>query len=137
MTGTLSYQELLQLFVPRPIVTEAEYEATVAEMNALIDKGELTPDEQDFLTLLGTLVSAYEDAHFPDEEFELRGIELVRGLMELHDLKQKDLTPVFKTKSITSEVLNGKRPLTAEHINRLAAYFRLPHELFFEPFNDN
>jgi antitoxin component HigA of HigAB toxin-antitoxin module len=29
--------------------------------------------------------------------------------------------------------LNGKRPLTAEHINKLAATFRLPHELFFEP----
>lgn len=133
MTGTLSYQELLQLFVPRPIVTEAEYEATVAEMNALIDKGELTPDEQDFLTLLGTLVSAYEDEHYPDEGFELRGIELVKGLMELHDLKQKDLTPIFKTKSIVSEVLNGKRPLTIEHVNRLAAFFHLPHELFFEP----
>jgi len=137
MTGTLNYQELLQLFVPRPIVTEADYETTVAEMNTLIDKGELTPDEQDFLTLLGTLVSAYEDDHFPDEEFELRGVELIKGLMELHDLKQKDLMPIFKTKSITSEVLNGKRPLTVAHINKLAAYFRLPHELFFAPFSDN
>jgi HTH-type transcriptional regulator/antitoxin HigA len=133
MIGTLNYQELLLAFVPRPIVTEAEYEATVAEMNALIDKGDLTPDEQEFLTLLGTLVMVYEDEHLPDKAFELRGIELIKGLMELHNLKQKDLIAIFKTKSIASEVLSGKRPLTVTHINHLAAFFHLPHELFFEP----
>lgn len=132
-TGTLSYPELLQTYVPRPIASEAEYEATVAQMDALLDKGELTPDEQDFLTLLGTIVAAYEAETYPDEMFELRGIDLVRGLMELHELKQKDLVPIFKTKSIVSAVLNGKRPLTVEHIDKLAKQFNVPHELFFDP----
>ncbi len=132
-TGTLNYQELLQTFVPRPITTEVEYDEAVVQINILIDKGDLTPDEQDFLTLLGTLITAYEDVHYPDEEFELRGIDLVKGLMELHELKQKDLVPIFKTKSIVSAVLNGKRPLTVEHIDKLAKRFNLPHELFFEP----
>ncbi|MCP4357596.1 MAG: transcriptional regulator [Chloroflexi bacterium] len=132
-TGTLNYQELLQTFVPRPITTETEYDEAVTQLNMLIDKIVLTPDEQDFLTLLGTLISAYEDEHYPDEEFKLRGIELVKGLMELHELKQKDLVPIFKTKSIVSAVLNGKRPLTVEHIDKLAKQFDLPHELFFEP----
>lgn len=129
--GTLSYPEMLQTFVPRPISSEADYETTVAQMDVLLDKGDLTPDEQDFLTLLGTLVSAYEEEVYPDEMFELRGVELVRGLLELHDLKQKDLVPIFKTKSIVSAVLNGKRPLTVEHIDKLAKQFNLPHELFF------
>jgi len=40
--------------------------------------------------------------------------------------------PIFKTKSIVSAVLNGKRQLTTEHIDKLAAFFRLPHGLFFE-----
>jgi hypothetical protein len=44
-----------------------------------------------------------------------------------------DLVPIFKTRSIVSAVLAGKRQLTVEHINRLAAFFNLPHELFFEP----
>lgn len=131
-TGTLSYPELLQTYVPRPITSEAEYEATIAQMDALVDGSDLTSDEQDFLTLLGTLVSAYEEEVYPDEMFELRGIALVRGLMELHDLKQKDLVPIFKTKSIVSAVLNGKRPLTVEHIDKLAKRFNLPHDLFFE-----
>jgi HTH-type transcriptional regulator/antitoxin HigA len=132
-TGTLSYPELLQTYVPRPISSESAYEVTVSQIDDLQNQGELTVDELDFLTLLGTLVSAYEEEAYPDEVFELRGIELVKGLMELHGLKRKDLVPIFKTKSIVSAVLNGKRPLTVEHINKLAKYFNLAHELFFEP----
>jgi hypothetical protein len=30
-------------------------------------------------------------------------------------------------------VLNGKRRLTVEHIDRLAAFFNIPHSYFFEP----
>lgn len=132
ITGTLSYPDLLQTYEPRPITTEAQYDATVAQLNAMIDKEELTPDEQDFLTLLGTLLAAYEAEQYPDEVFELRGIELVKALMAEADLKQKDLVPIFKTKSIVSAVLNGKRKLTVEHINRLATFFKMPHEAFFE-----
>ena len=62
-----------------------------------------------------------------ESEFDLQGIELIRGLMELYNLKQKDLIPIFKTKSIVSAILNYKRQLTTEHINKLAAFFRLPH----------
>lgn len=105
---------------------------TIASINQLIDKGDLTPDEQDYLTLLGTLVAAYEDEHYPDETFELRGVALVKALLQEEQLQQNDLLPIFKTKSIASAVLNGKRRLTVEHIDGLAAYFHLPHELFFE-----
>jgi len=133
MIGMLSYPDLLQTFLPRPITTEKQYEATVAQMNALVDKGDLTPDEQDFLTLLGTLTLAYEEVHYPDGDFELHGIELVKTLMSEQGLKQKDLEPIFKTKSIVSDVLNGKRKLTVEHIQKLASFFNLPHDVFFEP----
>jgi HTH-type transcriptional regulator/antitoxin HigA len=130
--GTLSYPDLLQTYAPRPITTEVRYDAIVAQMNLMIDKGELSLDEQDFLTLLGTLVAAYEKDHYPDEAFELRGVELVKALMAEAGLRQKDLIPIFKTKSIASAVLSGKRRLTVEHINRLATFFNMPHEAFFE-----
>ena len=133
MIGTLNYPDLLELFQPRPIVTEAQYDATVAQINHLIDKGDLTADEQDLLTLLGTLTAVYEDKYYPDELFELRGIALIKSLMAESGLKQKDLTAIFKTESITSAILNGKRRLTVEHIGRLAAFFNLSHEMFFEP----
>ena len=128
-----TYHDLMLHFMPRPIEAEADYEATQTEIDRLVDKGDLSPDEADYLHLLGTLVLEYEARTEDSAEYDLRGVALIKGLLSLHGLKQKDLTPIFKTKSIVSAVLNGKRPLTATHINRLAAFFRLPHSLFFDP----
>ena len=132
-TASPTYEELMLDFLPRPIKTEAEYKVVQQEVDRLIDKGKLSLDEQDYLDLLGTLIMNYEARTEDKLQYELRGVQLIKGLMELHDLKQKDLTPLFKTKSIVSAVLNGKRQLTAEHINKLADFFHLPHDLFFEP----
>jgi HTH-type transcriptional regulator / antitoxin HigA len=112
---------------------ENDYRATQREIDRLLDKGELTAAEESHLDLLGTLMMDYESTAEAEGAYELRGVELIRGLLELRQLKQKDLTPIFKTPSIVSAVLHGKRPLTAEQINKLAAFFNLPHELFFEP----
>ena len=133
MANNQAYRELLLDFLPRPIATETDYQVTQQEIDRLLDKEALTPDEQDYLDLLGTLVVDYETRTEDETVYELRGIELVRALVELHALKQRDLVPIFKTRSIASAVLNGKRALTAEHINKLATFFHLPHELFFEP----
>lgn len=131
-TASPTYKELMLDFLPRPINNEADFEAVQAEVDRLIDKGELSPDEQDYLDLLGTLILEYEERVEDTAEYELRGIALVKGLMELHGLKQKDLVPIFKTKSIVSAVLNGKRGLTVGQIDGLALFFHLPHGLFFE-----
>lgn len=127
----LTYEQLMTAFMPRPIQSEAQYWETQAGIDALLDKDDLTPDEQDYLTLLGLVIERYEDDNEPD--FELRGVALIKALIEEQGLRQRDLVPVFKTDSIVSAVLNGKRSLTAEHINKLAAFFNLPHDLFFEP----
>ncbi len=51
--------------------------------------------------------------------------------MEENKLRQKDLTDVFATESIVSDVLSGKRELTKEHIRRLSARFRVSPAIFF------
>jgi HTH-type transcriptional regulator/antitoxin HigA len=132
-TDNPTYSDLLIEFLPRPISSEEGYKITQREIDRLLDKEELSSDEQDYLDLLGTLIMDYESRVEDEVQYELQGIALVRGLMELHNLKQKDLVSIFKTRSIASAVLNGKRPLTVEHIDKLAAYFHLPHQLFFEP----
>ena len=135
-TASPQYAELLPDFLPRPIKTESDYEAVQQEVDRLLDKGDLSSDEQDYLDLLGTLILNYEERIEDEAQYELRGVALIRGLMELHGLRQKDLLPIFKTESIVSAVLNGKRQLTVEHINKLSAFFSLPHELFFEPLSE-
>ncbi len=134
MTGSniITYAQLIAEFPPRPIINDEQYWATQERIDALLDKGNLTVDEQDYLTALGMMVERYESEHEPD--ITLRGTHLIRALMEEQGLKQRDLVaPIFKTDSIASAVLNGKRQLTVEHINKLAAFFDLPHAWFFEP----
>ncbi len=125
-----SYIELLTAFPPRPIQTEVEFSVTQQVIDSLIDRGELTLDEEDYLDVLGTLIYEYEEkhVHIPD----ISGVELLKALIVESDLRQKDLVPIFKTESIVSEVLNGQRKLTAAHIQKLADFFHISPADFFE-----
>jgi len=50
--------------------------------------------------------------------------------MDANRLKQKDLVDIFRTPSIVSEILNGKRQLTTEHIRKLARRFNVSPQVF-------
>ncbi len=123
------YIELLKKFPPHPIKSKVELIEVQKVIDALIDSGEITPEEQDYINVLGILVREYEEKHIsvPD----LSGVELLKALIEEFDIKQKDLIPVFKTESIVSAILNGKRKLTTEHIEKLSDLFRVSPSAFF------
>lgn len=129
MLANNSYIELLKTFPPRPITSEKELEATQAVIDSLLDKPSLTLEEQDYLNVLGTLVYEYEQDKepFPD----IYGVELLKILIDERGLRQKDLISIFKTESIVSDILNGKRQLTTRHIQELAVFFRLSPAVFF------
>jgi HTH-type transcriptional regulator/antitoxin HigA len=128
MTNT--YLELLQQFPPRPINSENDFAMTQSVVDQLLDKDELTKDEEDYLEVLGALIYDYEQQQ---EEIipDIYGIELLKVLMQEHNLKQKDLVSIFKTESIVSAVLNGQRQLTTRHIQELAAFFWVSPAVFF------
>lgn len=124
-----TYIELLQSFPPRPIKTEEELLATQQVIDSLIDRAPLTPDESDYLNVLGTLVYEYEQTQEPISD--ICGVELLKTLIEDLDLRQKDLVPIFKTESIVSDVLKGRRELTKRHIQELAKFFHISPAAFF------
>ncbi|MDJ0534166.1 MAG: transcriptional regulator [Xenococcaceae cyanobacterium MO_207.B15] len=123
------YIELLQKFPPRPITNDEQLEATQTQIDQLLDQGKLTPEESEYLDVLGALVYEYEQTQetIPD----ISGVELLKVLMEEREILQKDLVPIFKTESIVSDVLNGKRKLTVRHIQELAEFFNLSPAVFF------
>lgn len=125
-----SYIELLQKFPPRPIKSEAEFLATQEIIDTLLDSGQITPEQQEYINLLGILVHEYEEKHvsIPD----LSGVELLAALIEELNLKQKDLVPIFKTESIVSAILHGQRKFTVEHIEKLASFFNISPSAFFD-----
>lgn len=93
-----------------------------------MDRGELSPEESDYLNVLGTLVFDYEQKtiSIPD----IYGVELLKVLITERQLRQKDLVPIFKTESIVSDILNEKRQLTVRHIQELAQFFNLSPAVF-------
>ncbi|PMB51641.1 transcriptional regulator [Fischerella thermalis CCMEE 5201] len=127
--NNISYTELLTSFPPRTIKSEEDFEKTQAVIDSLLDKGALTEEEEDYLNLLGMLIYEYESKQelVPD----IYGVELLKVLMTEMNLKQKDLVPIFKTESIVSDVLKGKRKLTVEHIQKLGNFFKVSPAVFF------
>ena len=123
------YLNLIIDFPPRPIVSEEEFYATPSVINKLLDKPELTTEEEEYLDVLGLLIDDYEEKQdlIPD----IYGVELLKVLISENNLKQKDLVFIFKTESIVSEILKGKRQLNKDHIEKLANYFHVSPAVFF------
>jgi HTH-type transcriptional regulator / antitoxin HigA len=129
ITERAKYLDLLNEFPPRPIKSNNDFIAVQKVIDALLDAEQLSPDQQEYLNLLGIIISEYEDktVEIPD----IYGIELLNVLVEEWELKQKELVPIFKTESIVSAVLNGHRSLTVEHIQKLAEFFHVSPAVFF------
>ncbi len=123
------YLQLLNQFPPRPIKSHEDFEAVQAVIDQLLDADELSEAQRDYLNLLASLVHEYESGQnlMPD----LFGVQLLKVLIEEMGLKQKDLLPIFKTESIVSAVLRGKRKFTVEHIEKLAKFFHVSPAVFF------
>lgn len=76
---------------------------------------------------LGILIEAYESQVVP---FPVpSGIGALRFLMDQHGLRQGEL-PEIGTQSVVSEVLSGKRELTARHISALRQRFGVSADVF-------
>lgn len=126
---TDKYIQLLQKFPPRPINSEEDLEVTQSIIDKLLDQPKLTPEESDYLNVLGALVFEYEQNQEPIPD--IYGVDLLKVLISERQLKQKDLVPIFKTESIVSDILHKKRQLTTRHIQELAEFFNLSPSVFF------
>lgn len=115
------------------IRNEREYDRAVKGLNTLLE--EVGTNERHplygLLDTLGTLVHAYEEA-YEEEHFkepEPSGPEMLRYFMEEHGVKQSDLPEVGSQRAV-SEVLSGKRELTAKQIRALASRFHVSPAVF-------
>lgn len=123
------YGALLAATLPAVIETEGDYKRLESVVEDLLAKGDnLSPEEEKLLNLVSELVADYEDKTFHIEKGE--PVEILRFLIEENSLKQKDLLPIFGSEGIISEVLKGKRGITAKHAKLLGEFFSVSPELF-------
>jgi HTH-type transcriptional regulator/antitoxin HigA len=124
-----SYEEILTARLPRPIHDEQGADRVRQEIQALVRTFPRTAGEEEYLSLLGQLLIAWENGRY--ETPRLPGVEVLRCMIEDNGLTQSALVgPVFASPGIVSEVLSGKRKLTLNHIKKLAEFFHTSPAVF-------
>lgn len=115
----------------KPIKTENDYKAALAEIERLMDAEPNTP-EGDKLDVLTTLVENYEEKHYsidpPDP------IEAIIHEMESQGLTRKDLERYLGSRARVSEILNRKRSLSLQMIRNLQEGLGISAEILINPY---
>ncbi|HCU57410.1 MAG TPA: transcriptional regulator [Anaerolineaceae bacterium] len=113
----------------KPIRTEADYEAALAEIELLWGSEPDNP-EGDLFEVLFTLVEAYEERHYPILPPD--PVEAIKYYMDSRGLDRRDLEQFIGPSGRVSEVLNRKRPLTLNMIRKLNAGLGIPAEVLIQ-----
>jgi HTH-type transcriptional regulator/antitoxin HigA len=125
-----TYGDLLAAFQPRPIRTELEASEASGLIDSFTDLPRLSEGQREFVGLLGQLLYDWETEH--EEPIEVSPEDIVRSLLEDNGRRQVDLVgPVFPAPSAVSDFLAGRRPLSYERVEKLAAFFHVSPALFY------
>jgi HTH-type transcriptional regulator/antitoxin HigA len=132
MTLTINnkvYGEFLAQYQPKIITTEEENERAIALVESFTKNSDLTPEEEQIVELLITLIEKFEAEHYPLNNLSTP-LSRLTFLMEENQLHQADLIEVFEAKDIVSEVLSGKRQISKSQALKLGQFFNLNPALF-------
>ncbi len=133
MFDTNKYLELLKQYPPRPIYDKEELENTERVISSfldkiILDKIQLTIEEREYLSVLGTLIYEYEENQEPIPD--IYGLELLKFILEERNLQKQDLLSIFESKSILDDIFDGLQELTPIYIQKLANFLNISPALF-------
>ena len=124
------YEDLTALFPPHAIQDEADYDATLEVLEALLRLRRPTRAQAQYLDTLTQLVHAYDEAHYAEELVELTPVQILEGILEEHDWTASDLGRLLGNRALGSKILRGERALSKAHIRTLAEHFQVEPGLF-------
>jgi len=103
----------------------AEYTKALFKLTA---KSRPTPEEGEAIELLTLLIERYEAKRYPVPDAD--PVDVLRFLLELNGLSQRDIRKELGSESTVSLVLSGKRRLNRAHIERLSRRFHVSPSVF-------
>ena len=122
--------ELVQEFPLRPLKNDRQMTRANAMIRKLIDRETLTPEEEDYLDVLGDLVEAYEDEHHPLPPFSES--DMLRYLIDEGEVAQATVSAATGiAESTLSNILAGRRALNSKHIAALSRFFKVSPAVFY------
>lgn len=111
----------------RPIRNESDYEAALSAYEGFFDdEPEPGSPEGDRFELLGMVIANYEETNFPFAAAD--PVATLKLVMEGRGYSKRDLAQVLGSAPRASEILNGRRRLSIDHIRRLWKDWRIPAE---------
>ena len=108
------------------IKTESQYDSALKRANEIFDALPNTP-EGDEIELLILLIKDYEDRYYPVPPPD--PIKAIKLTLEEKGLRAKDLVGVIGSKGYVSQLLNRKKPLTADIMRILHKQFGISAEV--------
>lgn len=113
-----------------PIADEADLDLAIAEIDRLIDRDTLPPEESAYLTVLTALVEEYEHAHYPMEPVSAPDmlryiIDDAQGITREEAARRSGVAA-----STISAIIRGKRPMNLDHMRAFAKAFHVSVSVF-------
>lgn len=126
-------QQLSEPVLIRPLLTEADYEAALDELDGMIGRVEPgTPDGNRY-ELLASLVEAYEEENHPIEPSD-DPIAMIEFVLEARGLTRKDLQPFIGTRQRVWDIMEKRRRLTLPMIRCLAEGLNIPADVLVQEY---
>jgi HTH-type transcriptional regulator/antitoxin HigA len=123
-----SYLKLVRAFPLRNIRSDEELTAALSVADDLMRR-ELDEGGEDYLDALADIIEKYERTAHPIADAP--AADVLRLLMESNRLSQPEFAKkVGIAQSTISAVLTGARSLTADHIVKLARFFKVSPAVF-------
>ncbi|HLG19569.1 MAG TPA: transcriptional regulator [Bdellovibrionota bacterium] len=136
------YMSLVKSFPLVPITNQSEHTAAVEvakKVSEHLNQNEELAVEtkkvmMSYLETLSGLIEGYEKKRYPGLGRNVKGVDVLRFLMEEHGLKQTDLAETMGGQSVVSELLAGKRgrELNRKQIETLSRRFHVSPSVFFD-----
>ncbi len=115
----------------RPILTDQDHDDALREIERLWG-ATLGTDDGDELSILTTLVGAYEDRHFPVEPSS--PLEMLRYAVGDLGHTQTELAEVVGSRALASQLLSGKRRISLDAAQKISAAWHIPIQLLVTPY---
>lgn len=118
----------------RPIKSEADYDAYLAEIGLLLRDGPPAEDspEADRLDVISTLVEAWEQKHHAIPPLD--PVQAIEARLDELGLDRSFLEPILGSRGRVADLLNRRRALSKANIRRLAEALSLPVAVLIQPY---
>ena len=114
---------------PKTISSPEQHQAYISRLLELQRKAHRSTEETETAKLLVVVIADYEAKHFVVETAS--GVEVLRELMAANGLRQKDLADDLGGESIVSLILQEKRQLNRQQMEKLSYRFHVSPAVFF------